>query len=408
MRVLHIGKFYPPFAGGIENFLGDLVPALEAIGVHAGVIVHDHSFKQREGKPDYSHDTRGNLWRVPCCGELLYTPISPRFPSWFARAIREYKPELLHFHLPNVSAFWAMLLPEARRLPWIIHWHSDVVPSKIDRRLTLAYQAYKPFEQKLLGHAAAIIATSEPYLATSKALAPWRRKCVTVPLGLDPERLPFPDEEQLTRARQTWNTDKLKVLAIGRLTYYKGHEFLINAVSTLDNAKAVIVGQGERHNELHDLINSHGLQSKVVLAGGLPPPELNALLATCDCLCLPSLERTEAFGLVLLEAMRFGKAIVASDIPGSGVGFVVQDGVSGQMVPVGDSNGLAQALSRLATDRALSMRLGRAGAACFAERFHIQRIALDIKEIYTGVCNNLLHSDKFRHATDRISEGEKT
>jgi rhamnosyl/mannosyltransferase len=285
-----------------------------------------------------------------------------------------------------------MLLPEARRLPWIIHWHSDVVPSKIDRRLMLAYQIYKPFEQKLLGHAAAIIATSKPYLATSKALAPWRSKCVTVPLGLDPERLPFPAEEQLARTQRFWNTDKLKVLAIGRLTYYKGHEFLINAVSSLENAKAVIVGQGERRKELHDLINAHGLRAKVVLAGGLPPPELNALLATCDCLCLPSLERTEAFGLVLLEAMRFGKAIVASDIAGSGVGFVVQDRVTGQLVPVGDSNGLAQALDRLATDPDLVARLGKAGIARFAEHFHIQRVALEIKEIYTGVSNNLLHS----------------
>lgn len=391
MRVLHIGKFYPPFAGGIENFLGDLVPALEHLGVETGVIAHDHSFKQRKKTP-YSQDTKGRLWRVPCCGELLYTPISPRFPVWLARIIREYKPDLLHFHLPNVSAFWALLLPEARRLPWVIHWHSDVVPSKIDRRLMLAYQLYKPFEQKLLSHGAAIIATSQPYLATSKALAPWRSKCLTVPLGLDPERLPFPDKEQLAGAGRTWDTDKFKVLAIGRLTYYKGHESLIRAVSTLENVKALIVGEGERHNDLNDLVNSHGARAKVALAGGLPPPELHALLATCDCLCLPSLERTEAFGLVLLEAMRFGKPVVASDIPGSGVGFVVQNGVTGCLVPAGDSTGLAQALSRLATDPDLAAFLGKAGMARFTGHFHIQKVAREIKEIYTGVCNNLLNS----------------
>ncbi len=90
------------------------------------------------------------IYRAPCYGRLLYAPISPTFPFWLARAIREFQPDLLHLHLPNTSAFWALLVPAARRLPWVIHWHADVVASTIDRRLALAYRLYRPFEQRLL------------------------------------------------------------------------------------------------------------------------------------------------------------------------------------------------------------------------------------------------------------------
>jgi rhamnosyl/mannosyltransferase len=202
--------------------------------------------------------------------------------------------------------------------------------------------------------------------------------------------LPFPEEEEIARANKLWGTDKFKVLTIGRLTYYKGHENLIRAAANLPSVKVIIVGDGERSRQLHELIDSLQARDKIILAGGLPQHELNALLAACDCFCLPSIERTEAFGLVLLEAMRFGKPIVASDIPGSGVGFVVQNGKTGRLVPVGDGEILAQTLNQLAMDRSHAEKLGMAGKNRFEKHFHIQNIARTIKEIYTGLENNLI------------------
>src|SRR5699024_5451513 len=106
----------------------------------------------------------------------------------------EFKPDLLHLHLPNTSAFWAMAIPAARKIPWIVHWHADVVASRHDSKLALAYPLYRPFEQRFLKVASAIIATSPPYLESSSALAHWRDKCQVIPLGLDPARLPEPSE----------------------------------------------------------------------------------------------------------------------------------------------------------------------------------------------------------------------
>jgi len=121
----------------MEYFLADLLPALEHNDMQCAALVHHHR-KQLCG--DWPSDVHRIpvIFRAPCYGRLLYAPISPSFPFWLARAIHAFKPDLLHLHMPNTSAFWALLIPAARRLPWVIHWHSDVVSSQIDRRLTPA------------------------------------------------------------------------------------------------------------------------------------------------------------------------------------------------------------------------------------------------------------------------------
>ena len=411
MRVLHLGKYYPPFAGGIEHFLADLLPALQLQGIAAAALVHDEQPFRRTPPP--APDERLPIYRAPCHGRLHYAPISPTFPFWLHRAIRDFQPDLLHLHLPNTSAFWALMVPAARRLPWVIHWHADVVASAIDRRLALAYRLYRPFEQRLLAASRAIIATSPPYLEASAALAPWRERCHIIPLGLDPARIPEPDPAAQQRAEAWWNAVEvtvhsprplageglgeragkgqgggaapLRILAIGRLTYYKGHETLIRAAAGLPNSRVLIVGTGERQPRLQALIQALNLNQRVTLPGFQPAADLNALLASCDVLCLPSLERTEAFGLVLLEAMRFGKPVVVSAIPGSGAGWVTQQAGHGRWVPVGDPAALAAALRELQRDPARRRALGQAGATALRERFGIEPVAAAVTALYQQV-----------------------
>ncbi len=395
MRILHIGKFYPPFAGGIENFLADLLPALQQQGVAAAALVHDSPAQS----PSSPRDEKGvTIYRAPCHGRLLYAPISPTFPFWLHRAIRDFQPDLLHLHLPNTSAFWVLMVPAARRLPWVIHWHADVVASAIDRRLAWAYRLYRPFEQRLLAASSAIIATSPPYLDASAALTPWRERCHIIPLGLDPVRIAEPDPAVQERAEIWWGetrtpsplagegeggkTASFRILAIGRLTYYKGHDILIQAAAHLPDSRILIVGTGEYRQRLETLIHSLQLHDRVRLPGFQPEADLNALLASCDVLCLPSLERTEAFGLVLLEAMRFGKPVVVSDIPGSGPGWVVKQAGHGLCVPPGDPDALAAALRELQQDLAKRIALGQAGRTALREQFGIAPVAATITDLY--------------------------
>jgi rhamnosyl/mannosyltransferase len=275
-----------------------------------------------------------------------------------------------------------MALPAAQRLPRVVHWHSDVVTSGADRRLALAYGLYRPLEQRLLDGSRVIIATSPTYLEASPALGPWRPRCEVVPLGLDATRLPDPDAWTLEQSGLLWRGAGLRILAVGRLTYYKGFDRLVQAMSDLPEAQLLVVGSGDEQTRLTALIRARGLTERVKLLGFRTDADVHGLLATCDVLCLPSLERTEAFGLVLLEAMRFGKPVVASDIPGSGTGWVVRLAGHGLLTVPGDPGSLAGALRRLDSDPLLRRGLGARGAAALGDRFGIATTAEAIAGLY--------------------------
>jgi glycosyltransferase involved in cell wall biosynthesis len=391
-RILHIGKFFPPFAGGIENFLADLMPAQVEQGDIVAALVHDHQprlsrFLSPVKAEELIAPPSGRdilIYRAPCYGRLLYAPVSPQFPFWLNRVLQTFQPQILHLHLPNTSAFFALWLPRARRIPWIIHWHADVV-SALHTKLSIAYHAYKPFEQRLLANAHTIIATSEPYQASSAALQPWQNKCQVIPLGIASQRLPEPTLKAKNWAEQQWDINdqlprKIRILTVGRLTYYKGHEILIRAMAQLEGAEVFMVGTGELRQRLEMLRIELNLANKVKILGYCSDVELTSLFATCDCFCLPSLERTEAFGVVLLEAMRYGKPIVASAIDGSGVPWVIKN--AGLLVPPQDISALAHALQKIVDNPQLRTDLGKNGQQRFNQVFDIKNVAKKISELY--------------------------
>jgi glycosyltransferase involved in cell wall biosynthesis len=307
MRILHLGKFFPPVPGGMERFLGDLVRAQRRAGHQVAVLVHDDGRRLPGGDPPW-------LLRCPVWLRLIFTPISPRYPAWLQQAVARLRPDVLHIHMPNVGPFWALMLPAARRCAWVIHWHADVEVSQ--RSLRLAYPFYALFEHAMLDRAEAIIVTSRRYLEASRALAEWRHKCHVVPLGVDPARLP---EVAREATAGLWTAGRVRFLAVGRLTYYKGFDTLARAALGLPGAELVIVGEGEQRGELESILAAAGGAANVRLRGEVDDAALHALMASCDVVCLPSRERTEAFGIVLMEAMRYARPLLVSDLPGSGV-----------------------------------------------------------------------------------------
>jgi len=376
MNVVHIGKYFPPTAGGIEHFTFDLIQALEQKGVNVTAVTHDDTQSCIEPA---TPGKMGKVVHVRSYGRLLYAPLSPGFPLVLKQVIDEEKPDILHLHMPNTSAFWALFLSSARKIPWVIHWHADVVPSSIDSRLSFAYRLYRPFEQKMLANANRIICTSKRYLETSKALVNWREKCRIIPLGLNPDRVAvYQKKDVLPKAHNDF-----LVVAIGRLTYYKGFDVLIQAASQMKNVRVVIVGAGEQRNALEEKIRDLDVSDKVTMSGFLPEVELYQLLNSADCLCLPSLERTEAFGLVLLEAMACGVPVVGSDVPGSGMSWVVTVAENGLLFPLGDSQKLVDAITYLMENNEQAQSMAVSGKKVFQERFHINKIADQIIKTYS-------------------------
>lgn len=362
LRILHVGKFFPPYRGGMEVFLADLIHEQRRQGVDAHALVHG------DPEPD------DPLWleRVPVQFNLVYAPMAIGFRRALGRAIERIQPDVLHLHLPNNSALWALTLPIARRVPWVIHWHSDVVVSNIKWSVALAYMLYRPFEQALLERAQQVFATSPPYLEASNALRTWRSKCEIVPLGLNLETIPEPAPLQ---HGQGWRPDtRLRLLSIGRLTYYKGFETLILAVSAMPGVELLIAGEGELRASLENLIRQRtpeGRQACVRLVGSVSDEEKHALFAECDIFCLASRERTEAFGIVLLEAMLHGKPCLVADLPGSGMPWVVGHAHAGLHVPFDDIDAWRSSIARLQHDTALRQRLGQSGHKALHRFFSI-------------------------------------
>jgi glycosyltransferase involved in cell wall biosynthesis len=384
LKILHIGKYFPPHAGGMETYLRDAMADLARRGVAPVALVH-HSALSLKSSDELCPSTAGPLpvTRAAVWARLLFTPFSPTFPWLLRRLLREQRPDILHFHTPNASAFWALLLPAARRIPWVIQWQADVLASRHSAGLRLFYRLYRPLERALLRRSRRIIVSSPPYLRSSAPLAPYHHKCVVVPLGLDPAALAVPAVPAVPPAGR--NRSSLRVLAIGRLTYYKGFEYLLRAVALAPAAHLHLVGSGDLEQALRRLAGELGIRERVTFHGHLPEEGVAAQYAACDCLCLPSIERTEAFGLVLLEAMYFGKATVISDVPGSGMGWIVDHEVTGIKVPAADAAALAGALRQLQANRDTLARLGENGRRKFDQQFHIHQATAAITGIYAEI-----------------------
>lgn len=391
IRVLHLGKYYPPFFGGIENFMAALLPQLARRGCELLTIVHHHQsvwrgcWRSETTECLETGRVTGSLkiTRMPILGRLLFTPLALLAPLQLAAAIRQHRPDILHIHMPNPTAFWLLLLPSARRLPWVLHWHADVIGSAASFWLRLAYALVVPLERRLLDRCQLVVCTSPPYARSSLPLRQFQGKVRIVPLGLAEDSGELKKEHSADFETDIWSDEKaLRVLSIGRLTYYKGYSLLIDAVAGQEGVQLRIVGSGDQRANLQSQIDKGQVNDQISLLGSQPEESLRALLASCDCVVLSSIERTEAFGLVLLEAMQAGKAVIATSVAGSGMAWVVKEGETGLLAKPGDVGSLRGRIADLAAERANLAEMGEAGKQRFLKHFSIEVVADQTLGVY--------------------------
>jgi rhamnosyl/mannosyltransferase len=232
---------------------------------------------------------------------------------------------------------------------------------------------FKPFEKLLLKQAQAVIASTEEYFNYSQALKPFEEKCHFIPLAIKTRSTEL-DAKHLDWAQKKWRNAQYKIYNIGRLTFYKNHQLLLEAAQLLPQALFIITGSGELQQKLMLSIKQKQI-SNIILTGSLSIEKLDALMKTCDAFCLPSNDRAESFGMVLLEALNFNKPILVSNLAGSGMKWIASQTHLGHTFDCND----AKDLIRTIEDLSILKSNNKIKNTPF---FHIQKCAHSIDQLY--------------------------
>jgi glycosyltransferase involved in cell wall biosynthesis len=340
LRVLQVGKFYPPHIGGMETHLEALCGGLRK---HADVRVIVSS--------DDRNSVEEVLNSVPV--SRLATVLKVRSTAIslaMASRIRNSAADLVHIHLPNPTAVLAYLA-SGYRGPLVVTYHSDIVRQKVLARM------FEPLLYAALRRSSAIITTSTNYLATSPVLQTFRDRCHVIPFGMDTARFEQCDADAVRHVHARFG-ERL-VISVGRLVYYKGLEHLIRAMTQV-RGKLVIIGDGPLREKLERLAAELGVAEKVFFAGGIDDAAMLPYYHAAALFVLASVARSEAFGIVQIEAMAAGLPVVNTSLD-SGVPLVSLHEQTGLTVPPADPQALAGAINRLLDDPALRQRFGQAG-----------------------------------------------
>jgi glycosyltransferase involved in cell wall biosynthesis len=336
--ILHLGKFYPPHMGGMETHLRNLVSGLSG-SEDVRVIVAGDSIRGRVDRIDGAIITR-----VPTWGVVASMPVTPTL-AW---ELMKVKPALVHVHVPNPGAAFAIVAARYHG-PLVIMHQSDTLGRKLLKRMS------DPFVNAMMRRADRIIVASHRYLNSSEELVPFKEKCRVIPMGINIEK----ERENIGAecAEVVREHGSRLVLAVGRLVGYKGFIYLLEAMRMVD-ATLLLVGTGPLDSELRRAVQSYGVSDKVKFLGRVD--DLQKYYRASSVFVLPSISRAEAYGLVQLEAMAAGLPVINTDLD-TGVPEVSVDGVTGITVPPADANSLALAINVLLEDAALRQRMGEAG-----------------------------------------------
>src|SRR5579871_822057 len=331
LRVLQIGKFYPPHMGGIETHLQTLCEQVSKSTDLRVVVANDDATTSEEVLEGVA------VSRVPT---RLTVASAPLCPGMIAK-IRESRADIIHIHLPNPMAVLAYLASRSRaRL--VITYHSDTVRQKFLGVL------FEPWLHALLRRSSAIIVSSPNYPQSSEVLRRYQDRCHTIPFGIRLEEFEQQDPAAVSAIRKQYGPRL--VLGVGRLVYYKGFEYLIDAMRKVQGT-LLIIGDGPLREKLENQARDLGIADKVHFLGHVPGT-LSAYYQAADVFVLSSIARSEALGIVQIEAIASGLPVVNTNLD-SGVPFVSRHEETGFTVAPADSEAIAKATNRLLDDEDL-------------------------------------------------------
>jgi len=315
MKILQVYKdVFPEVNGGIERYIHDLSVFLHQRGHRMQILVAGGGNRIVSGM---------EVFGIPSPGRVLSNPIAPGYSRFFF----DTDADVVHFHLPLPTAVIAWsLVRESHRKPYVVTYHSDIV------RQSFVMPVYGPILKSFLRGARKVIATSEKYIATSPIL-----RCIdnaeAIPIGVD-----------IDRFTPSVRSERRKYLFVGRFRRYKGIFVLLEAWRMMQNPpELILAGGGKLSGSVRDYIQTNNLP--VTLLTDVTDEELIALYQNARALILPSIQRSEAFGIVQVEAMACGTAVISSNLP-TGVSWVNSHEETGLLFTPGSPQALCQAIQQ--------------------------------------------------------------
>ncbi|MDO8736774.1 MAG: glycosyltransferase [Thermoleophilia bacterium] len=327
-KLLIASSYFPPKAGGLERYAGEMAKGAARNGYEVEVITSGES-----NRIELEETGDGlSIRRLPVQFRISDTPVSARW-FWNARRlIRETRPDIINVHLP-VPFLADLVAFAAKDTPVIVTCHSGSMKSRglfLDMIIDIYEKAILPFT---LRKADRIICSSE--FIRRGFLKKYESRSVSIHPGVDTSLF----------KRRSVAPISGKVLFVGDFrTGWKGLDYLVDAIRLVPEAELHIVGRGERFDSPRT--TWHG-----VLAGS----ELVAQIQESQMLVLPSISDSESFGMVLIEAMACGVPVIATDV--GGIPDVITDHEDGLLVPPRDPQALAGAISYIIDNPVAAERL---------------------------------------------------
>lgn len=357
-KILHISKYYFPYHGGLEDIARSIVMEMRE-QYEQRVLCFNHTCKETIR----STEDGVEIVRIKAPFTVSSQPISFSYLHVLRQEIRSFRPDIIHVHFPNPLVGLFLLLIPLDGIRLIIHWHSDILGKQV------LYRLYRPLEQRILQRADAILVTSPQYKEYSAPLRKFSEKIHILPnIVHEPKLLFQPEDKQAVKRIKEQFSEKKIVFFLGRHVPYKGVDILLQAVPYLsDTCVVVIGGTGEQTAYWQQLAAPYG--DKVQFVGELHDDEKRRFLYASDVFAFPSIDRREAFGVALTEALYCGAPAVSFRIEGSGSMWVNQNGKTGIIVENIDPHAFAEAINTLVQDDVLRARYSKAAHQWIKKNF---------------------------------------
>ncbi len=390
MRIAHIVSTFPPYRGGIGNAVFHYARELSLLGHDIGVYTPDYGPVFGSTEPQ---NGKGSETIEPETGFKVH-----RLLPWLKYGNAALTPQLfwklssydiIHLHYPFFGgAEWILLLKWLFVKPprVVLSYHMDVIG---EGPLKLFFKGYgKSILPSLIGQSDLVLVSSRDYAETSLISRFLDKKpCYEISYGVSSQFYPKDKNKKLMDRLKLLPEDKVLLFVGGldRAHYFKGVSVLIEAVGKLNRkeVKLLIVGNGDRIPAYREEVKKENLEDRVLFITGVADQDLPDYYNLADLAALPSINRSEAFGIVLLEAMACGKPVVGSSLPG--VRTVVEDRVNGLLVRPGDSGDLKEKVGFLLDHRDVASAYGLAGFKKAEEHFRWNQIVRQMEKAYQNL-----------------------